>query len=295
MNRLKQILDEKKILISDGAWGTELFKLGLKAGDVPEKLNLENPEIVEQVAKSYVNAGADIIITNTFSGSKFKLKRANLESKVYEVNCKGVEISKKAAGEKVMVFGSIGPTGEFMQPLGTVKESEMIECFAEQVKAFSDAKTDGIVIETMSDINEAKTALKAIKDFSDLFSIVSITYSKTKNGFATMMGITPEKAIEELTNTGLDMIGSNCGGGINDFIEIVKLYKNYSDLPMWIKPNAGLPKFIDGKTIYEETPEAMASKVSELINAGANIIGGCCGTTPTHIEFFVKERDKMLS
>ena len=295
MSKLKKIFEEKKILISDGAWGTELFKLGLKMSDIPEKLNLESPDLVKQVAKSYADAGSDIIITNTFGGNRLKLKKANLESKIHEINYKGAEISKNAASDKALVFGSIGPTGEFMEPLGIIKEIEMVECYKEQVEILSKANVDGIVVETMSDINEAKAALKAVKEVSDLPVIVSMTYSKTKNGYATMMGVTPEKAAEELQIIGLDLIGSNCGGGINDFIDITKKYKNSTDLPLWIKPNAGLPKFKDGKTFYEETPEFMASKVSELVDAGAKIIGGCCGTTPAHIKLFIKELDKLLS
>lgn len=294
MSKLKKLFDEKKIIISDGAWGTELFKLGLKMSDAPEKLNIDNPSMVEQVARSYVEAGADIIITNTFGGNSFKLKKARLENKIHEINFKGVEISKKAATYKVLVFGSIGPTGEFMEPLGTIKETEIIESYIEQVKVLIEAGVDGIVIETMSDINEAKAALKAVKKVSDLPVIVSMTYSKTQNGYATMMGVTPEKAAEELQSIGLDLIGSNCGSGINDFVGIVRKYRNSTNLPIWIKPNAGLPKLKDGKTIYEETPEFMTSKISELINTGANIIGGCCGTTPAHIEHFVKERDRLL-
>lgn len=293
MTFLQESFDKNKILISDGAWGTELFKAGLNPSDVPEKLNIDNPEIVEKVAKSYINAGSDIIITNTFSSNKIKLKKADLLDKIFEINYKGALISKNAGS--VLAFGSIGPSGEFMEPMGSITEAEMIDCFSSQVKAFSEANIDAVVIETMSDLNEIKAAIKAVKEYSELPVIVSITYSKTQTGYATMMGLTPEKAVLELQSIGIDAIGSNCGGGINDFIEITREYRNSSDLPIWIKPNAGLPKLKEGKTVYEDTPEFMASKFSELIKAGANIIGGCCGTTPAHIEYFVKERNKLTT
>lgn len=294
MENLKKILKGKKILISDGAWGTELVNLGLAPGASPEKWNIEKPEIVEKVPLSYVNAGSDIIITNTFGGNKYILSKDKLQEKVYEINLNGVKISKNACNNNVLVFASIGPTGQFIAPLGTVSESEMIDCFSEQVKAFVNADADGIVIESMSDINEALAALKAVKDNSKLSVVVSMTYSKSAKGYATMMGVTPEKAVQSFQKAGADMIGSNCGTGIDEMIGITKIYKENTNLPLWIKPNAGLPELINGKTVYRQTPQYMASKFKNLVEAGADIIGGCCGTTPEHIKLMVNERNKLI-
>ena len=294
MGNWKTILSSKKVLIADGAWGTEMVKRGLSPGEPPEVWNLSRPDDVRAIAKSYKDAGADIILTNTFGGNYFKLKRAEVSEKIIEINRKGVELSKEVAGDS-LVFASIGPTGEFMQPLGTITEKEMIYAFSEQVKAFIQGGADGIIIETMSDLNEAKCAIKSIKENSTLAVGVSMAFDKGVRGFATMMGVTPEQAAVELEKDGADMVGANCGSvTIKDMIDIAKIMRKSTSLPLWIKPNAGLPQLKDGKTVYLESPEEMAKCVSELIKIGVSVIGGCCGTTPEHIKLFVKENHKYL-
>ena len=291
----QQRLKEKKILISDGAWGTELAKLGLQPGDAPELLNLNNPQIVTTVARSYVDAGADIILSNTFGASPFKLSKVNLADKTAELNRLGVALSRQAAGNNALVFASIGPTGEFMEPLGDKTEDEFISCFAMQATACAEGGADAILIETMTDLAEAKAALKAVRQATTLPVVVSFTFDKGPKGFATMMGVTPATMATELSKAGADIIGSNCGAGIDNMIIITKELRAHTQLPLWIKANAGLPQLIKGKTVFMETPAQTAARIPELIDAGANIAGGCCGTTPAHISAILTAARKHLA
>jgi len=291
----KSRLEKKKILIADGGWGTELQKRGLPPGEPPEAWNLSRPENVLAVARSYAEAGADVILTNTFGGSPLKLAKVGLKGKVLEINRKGSSLSKQAAGDRALVFASIGPTGEFMAPLGTVSEVDMVQGFAEQARALAAGGADGIVVETMMDLAEAKAALRAAKENTSLPVAVTMTFNKGPKGYATMMGIRPEKAAAELERAGADIVGANCGAGIDIMIELMGLMHSATSLPIWCKPNAGLPELVDGKTVYRETPGMMASKLKALVEAGAGIVGGCCGTTPAHIRAFVLERNRLTS
>ncbi len=289
----KDWLEKKKILIADGGWGTELIKHGLKPGEVPETWNMEQPEAVRNVALSYVKVGADIILTNTFGGSPLKLAKMRVDLRTAELNRLGAEISREVAGDSALVFGSIGPTGEFMEPLGKVSETEMEKSFSEQATALASGGVDGIVIETMMDLAEAKAALQATKREVSLPVVVSMTFNKHRSGYATLMGNRPEQAVRDLEEAGADIVGANCGAGIDEMIEIAHLMRKATSLPIWCKPNAGLPEMVDGVTIYRETPERMASHLKAMVEAGASIIGGCCGTTPAHIRALVLERDKL--
>jgi len=284
MSAFAELLDKKKVLVSDGALGTELAARGLAAGTAPESWNLERPDEVRAVTAAYVAAGSDIVLTNTFGGSRPKLGKAGLADRLAEVNRRGAELSREAAGGKALVFASIGPTGEFIQPLGTLSEDQVIAFFAEQVAALAAGGADGFVIETMIDLGEAKAALKAARDNAALPVVACMTFEKGAAGYATIMGVTPERAAEELTAAGADAVGANCGAGIDNVIEIVRLMKGASSLPLWAKPNAGLPELVKGRTVFRETPGQMAARAGQLVEAGARIVGGCCGTTPEHIE-----------
>lgn len=295
MSEWRERLAAKKVLIADGAWGTELTKRGLAAGEAPEAWNLDRPEEVHAIARSYVDAGADIILTNTFGGSPFKLEKLGLRDNAAEINHRGVELSKEAAAGRTLVFASIGPSGEFMEPLGTVTEAEMVACFAEQIRAIAAAAPDGIVIETMSDLAEAKAALRAVRENSDLPAVVSMTFEKGARAVATMMGVTPQQAVGELEAAGVDVVGANCGGGIESIIEVARLMRPVTKLPLWFKPNAGIPELVDGKTVFREIPEEMAAHLPHLVATGASVIGGCCGTTPEHIRLFAAEIPKLLA
>lgn len=272
---------ENRPVVSDGAWGTELQKQGLRPGESPEALNLEKPEIVEAVAASYVGAGSQVIITNTFGGNRFTLESHGLADKVAEVNRAGAEISKRAAGAQALVFASVGPTGKMLM-MGDVSEEELFDTFSEQVQALVDGGADGLVIETMSDLEEAKIALKACKA-SGLPVVASMVYDAGADFDRTMMGVPVDQATQELTAAGADAVGSNCGQGIEGFVKLCAKMKANTDLPIWIKGNAGLPEMVDGKTVYKTTPETFVSYAQPLLDAGADFIGGCCGTSPEFI------------
>ena len=287
MRDFKAKLHCQEVLVADGAWGTEMIKKGLTPGECPELWNLSRPDDVQAIAKAYKEAGADIILTNTFGANRFKLRKARAEDKLAEINRRGVELSRELCNES-LVFASMGPTGEFMKPLGTVTEDEMTSCFREQVNAFREGGADGVIIETMTDLNEVKCAIRAVKENSELSIAVSMTFEKGPKGFATIMGVTPEEAAMELEKEGVDVLGSNCGSGIENLMEIARIMSAATTLPLWIKPNAGAPQLEDGKTVYRESPEEMSSFVPQLIKGGTRVIGGCCGTTPEHIRLIVK-------
>jgi len=288
------LLKEKRLLLSDGAWGTLLAERGLQPGEAPESWNLSRPDEVRAVAADYVAAGADIVLTNTFGGNRLKLAKAGLGD-VGTINEIGARLSKEAAKGKALVFASIGSTGEFMEPLGTLTEAEVVECFGEQARALERGGADGIVVETMTDLNEAKAALKAVKEYTKLPVVVSMTFDHGPAGFATMMGVKPEQAAAELEAEGADSVGSNCGHGIDNMVEVVRLMAPATTLPLWMKSNAGLPQLVGGKTVFLETPLQMAQRLPDLYEAGARIIGGCCGTTPEHIRLFNEARKALRS
>jgi len=293
MKDINMLLTSKHVLLSDGAWGTQLSQRGLQPGECPEQWNFDHRDDVNAVAASYVEAGSDIILSNTFGGNPIKLAKAGLEKKTREVNRLGASISKDAAGGRALVFASVGPTGEFMEPLGDVSDQQMIDCFAEQIRGLIEGGVDGIVIETFTDLGEAKAALRAARQCGKLPVVISMTFSRGPAGFATMMGVRPEHAARDLEAAGADLVGSNCGTGIADMIEVAALMRPATKLPLWIKPNAGLPELVNGKTVFRETPQEMAAQFPALVKAGATVVGGCCGTTPEHIRQLARQRQIM--
>jgi 5-methyltetrahydrofolate--homocysteine methyltransferase len=288
---VKKITDEIKdarILICDGGWGTQLFEMGLKSGECPELWNATNRDKVLEIARSYVDAGADIIETNSFGGSSINLSRHGIKERAYELNKFAAEISREAAQDRVHVAGSIGPCGK-MLITGDVSEEELYESFAEQAEALEDGGADAAIIETMIDALEASVAVRAVKENTKLEIIASATCNKTPSGeFRTMMGSSIREMAEVTLNEGAEIIGTNCGNGTDLMVEIVAAIKYlFPSIPIIVQSNAGLPFMDDlGNIRYPETAEYMASRIPALINAGANIIGGCCGTTPEYIEAF---------
>ncbi len=282
--KITETIKQNKTLISDGAWGTFLQKKGLQPGQCPELWCLDHPEKVLQIAQSYITAGSDMIQTNSFGSSRFKLEHFHLADKTYQINKAAAQISRSAAGDNHWVIASVGPTGKMLL-LGDITAEQLYDAFKEQAVALAEGGADAICIETMSATDEAALAVKAAKENTDCEVICTFTFEFTAQGdYRTMMGINCEQAVSAALEAGADIIGSNCGNGIDRMIEIVHRIKAVAnDTPILVHANAGLPKNVDGIDIFPETPEDMAAKVPALIKAGANIIGGCCGTTPQHI------------
>ncbi len=284
MRNLKKYLLERGVLVSDGAWGTFIHKKGLRSDECPESWNLLRPDDIYDVAVSYVKSGADMILTNSFGGSPFKLEPYGLAAKTYEINKAAAEISRRAAGNEVLVLGSVGPSGKILM-MGDVSEEELQKGFEEQIRGLSDGGADAILMETMSDPDEAKVAIRAARAVTDKEILCTFTFTLTgADEYRTMMGTSPAETVQLLIDAGVDVIGANCGNGTAGMIRIVQeIRKVNKDIPVLVHANAGLPVLKDGATVFPESPDEMSGQIGELIRAGANIVGGCCGTTPEHI------------
>ena len=282
MHPLIASLIEAGPVVTDGSWGTQMHKRGLKRGQSPDSWNLSHPEKVEDVARQYVDAGSQVILTNTFGASRLSLSNYKLGDKVLDINTAGVRISKQAAGDRARVFASIGPTGR-MLVTGETTEAELQNVFEEQADAQARAGADGIIIETMIDIDEARIAARAAKQ-TGLPVIVSMVFDSGEEKDRTMMGNSPEEFAAEIQKIGVDGLGVNCGQGIEAFLPICKRLRQAADLPVWMKPNAGLPEVVDEKVVFRTTPAEFVRYVPDLIRAGANFIGGCCGTDREFVE-----------
>ncbi len=284
MRALLDRIKENDVLVADGATGTMLFGRGLKAGECPERMNLERPEILEEIARLYLEAGADIIHTNTFGGSPLKLSQYSLDAKTEEININAVRAARKAVGERAYVSASCGPCGQLLKPYGDVSPESVSAGFERQLCAVVTEGIDLICIETMTDLAEAKLAIEAAKSISPMTPVcATMTFDPTPKGFFTIMGVSIQRAAKGLADAGADIIGSNCGNGINDMIKIAAEFRKHTTLPLIIQSNAGLPVMRDDLPIYPETPQYMAENCRKLLECGVNIIGGCCGTTPAHI------------
>ncbi|MCK4856915.1 MAG: homocysteine S-methyltransferase family protein [candidate division Zixibacteria bacterium] len=284
---MRSILDrvrQGEILVADGAMGTMLFSRGLKAGDCPEALNLTKPALLTEIAQAYFDAGAEIIQTNTFGASPLRLADYSLADQTEEINRKAVKAVRQAVGQQAYVSASCGPSAKILKPYGDTKPEAMFESFKRQVSALIDAGVDIICVETMTDLTEASLAIEATRAVSATIPVMAtMTFDATPKGFFTVMGVDIETAAARLATIGADIIGSNCGNGINNMIKIARRFRKHTKLPLLIQSNAGLPEIEDGVLVYPETPEYMAGKAKDLIDAGVSIIGGCCGTTPEHI------------
>lgn len=271
-------------LCTDGAWGTEMQKLGAKPGQMCDLWNVEAPDKVLSVAQSYVEAGAHIILTNTFNSNRIVLAKHGIADRATELTRAGAEISKRAAQGKAYVFGSIGPCGK-MVLMGEITADEVEASAAEQARAMEEGGADAIVIETQTDLMEAEAALRGCLTACSLPVGVSFTFDSGKDHAFTMMGVNPEKAYAMAKRAGAHFVGANCGAGIETFVKIAALYTQCGqELPIWIKGNAGKPEVgTDGTLFYSAPPEMYASVVEPLLAAGARFMGGCCGSSPEHI------------
>jgi methionine synthase I (cobalamin-dependent) len=292
MKRLQKWLSAGP-LITDGAWGTELQNRGLAAGEVPDSWNLEHPERVEEVGTAYRDAGSRVILTNTFRSNPIALAASGLEGTTEALNRAGVAISRKAAAGQALVFASIGPTGKLLMT-GDVTADEVRGAFARQALALAQAGADALLIETMSDIEEAGLALAAARE-TGLPVIVSFAFDSGRKHDRTMTGATPEQAARVAQEGGADAVGANCGAGPAAFAEICQRLRAACDLPVWLKPNAGLPKVVDGQVLYTESPEEFAASAVELLGGGAAFVGGCCGTSPQFIRALAKRAGACVS
>jgi 5-methyltetrahydrofolate--homocysteine methyltransferase len=290
MGKIIDQLSRGKILVSDGAWGTFLQAKGMQPGECPESWNLSHPDEVLDIAMNYIKAGADMVETNSFGGSRFKLEKYGLGEKVRELNEAAAKISRKAAGKDKFVLGSIGPTGKLLM-MEEVTEEDLYDAFKDQAVALEAGGADAIIIETMTDLDEATLAVRAAKENTYCEVICTMTFDKTvTNEYRTMMGISPTEMVDKIIAAGADVIGANCGNGSREMVGIVREIRLAdSKIPVLIHANAGMPIYKDGKTVFPESPGEMAAFADDLVKAGANIIGGCCGSTPAHIAEIVKK------
>ena len=279
-------LMEQTVLVADGATGTMLQKAGLPPGVAPERWNLENPDAVLNHYLAYIRAGSDIILTNSFGGNTIRLERDGLGSDCHQINKKAAEIARQAAGSAAFVFGDMGPTGELLSPMGALSEKEVVHAFVTQAEGLVDGGVDAILIETMSDLAEAKAALKAVRQVTDLPVIVSFSFDTRGR---TMMGLQPAQAVKEIWPLGVTAVGANCGRTLSETLTAVKDMRTaVPEAILLAKPNAGLPHTDGTDLVYDVTPITMAEYAQKFVDQGVKIFGGCCGSTPDHIRAVVE-------
>jgi len=284
--------DNSKIVLFDGAFGTELIKRGLKPGKVPDILNIENPNRIVEIHKSYYDAGSDMCQTNTFGSTPLNLRRHNLEDQIQEIIENALNNIKKACPTGRLIVGDIGPTGEFRPPVGEASSEEWYSSFKIQSKLL-DKGVDLYHVETISDLEEVLTAIRAIREVSNKPIIASITYKKAKRGFFTIMGDSLEKCIKALESEKVDVIGANCTLGSEDMIDLVKKAVEMTNFPISVKPNAGQPRIEGLQTFYDQPIKEFVNDIQEIIDLGVKVVGGCCGTSPETINEIRKIIDKI--
>lgn len=282
----------KKLFLLDGAMGTQLITHGVNVGKCNDYLNIDSADIIFDIHQAYLQAGSDAVLTNTFGANKYTLSRHGFGNKVKEINTAGAQIARRAADDEKYVLGDIGPSGDFLQPLGNLKPEELKDAFAEQAKALLAGEVDGFIIETMTALEEATIAIEAVKSVSDLPILVSLAYDSVADKFRTMMGLDPATAAGQIIQLGVDAIGFNCGSlNMDQYVELAQSYTSEikGGTILLAEPNAGKPELIEGQTVYKISPEDFADTAEKIYSAGVNILGGCCGTSPAHIEAIAKK------
>jgi methionine synthase I (cobalamin-dependent) len=281
---------QQGVFLLDGAMGTQLFARGVEAGKCNDYLNIGSPDIVFDIHRAYLEAGSDAVLTNTFGANKYALARHGLNAKVEEINTAGAEIARRAADEEKYVLGDIGPSGDFLKPLGNLNPAECKEAFTEQAKALVAGGVDGLIIETMTALDETAIAVEAVKSVcGDLPVFASMAFDRAGKDFRTMMGVDVESAVAKMASIGACAVGFNCGTTtLEEYIELAKKFVSAvkslgKDILVYAEPNAGKPELVENKAVYNVSPEDFAAAIEQIRKAGVTIIGGCCGTTPAHI------------
>lgn len=278
---------QREVLLADGALGTMLMQRGLRSGASPDEFVLSRPEVLQDIAREYLAAGAEIMVTDTFGASPLKLASYGLAEKAEEINRRAVGLLRSVAAEKAYVFADIGPSGKIVKPYGDTDPGTIAASYEQQMRVLACVGVDAFCLETMIDLAEARIAVLVAKQVAPATPVVAtMTFEKRRKGFFTVMGSSIRQVAEGLAEAGADVIGANCGSGVEQMIEIAREFRTATGLPLSVRPNAGMPQVTEAGTSYPETPEFMAGKLPELLDAGVSIIGGCCGTTPAHIRAF---------
>jgi 5-methyltetrahydrofolate--homocysteine methyltransferase len=291
---LKERIKRRPLLL-DGAMGTQLIARGIQAGTCNEYLNVESADIISDIHHAYLQAGSDAIITNTFGGNKYALSRHGFAGEIARINKAGAKLARRAAWKEKYVLGDIGPSGDFLEPLGALKPDELRDAFAAQAEALSEGGVDGFIIETMTDLDEAVIAVEAVKSIpGGLPVLVSMAFDRAGDNFKTMMGVSVKDAVSKIVPLNVDAIGFNCGTmSLDDYVELTRRFitavrELSEDTAICAEPNAGRPELVEGKAVYKVSPEDFARMAEIIHSAGASIIGGCCGTGPEHIQAIAK-------
>ncbi len=281
-DRLLDLLARKGLLLGDGAMGTMLQRAGLTDGGSPELWNVEHADAVQAIYQGYADAGSDIITTNTFGGTRYRLKLHHLQDRVFELNQAGAALARAVAGDHRLVAGSMGPTGELMEPLGPLTIDEAAAAFAEQAAGLAAGGVDFFLVETMSSLDEVQAAVQGARQASELPVVVTMTFD---TNFRTMMGVTPAQAVQTLFGWGVTVIGANCGNGPAEIERIMweMAQARPEGAVLMAQSNAGLPRWHDGEISYDGTPEVMAGYAQRMRALGVQVIGACCGSTPEHM------------
>lgn len=283
MASLMERLETGRVMVSDGATWTYLQQHGLESWQCAEEFNVTNGGVVQGMASAYFDAGAEMVLTNTFGGNRYSLTKYGLGDRVAEFNRNAAQLAKSQAGAERYVVGSVGPLGEFPSPLGRVDPAEMRAAYVEQVKALAEGGVDALLFETLRVMQEAEIAIEAAREHTDLPVMASMVFDRGPGGFITIMGLSPAEAMERLQKAGANVVGANCGNGIEDMVAVAREIRSASSVHTIIHSNAGIPSILNADIVYPETPEYMAPHFAELARIGINIVGGCCGTGPEHI------------